>query len=533
MSLERTNFISSLLSFHSFLLSSQRYRFQCPRCKHRSTRFYRMRTHAASLHGIAHGSAQMNKFLRECRQLSKAGIRKTSRARILKLMGRYAASRSHYLVARKVLQGHLFMTKAFSNDDPKGGKPSKPVSRPRHTTPPPTSTPVARQRRSVIKDTGILPEISEEMLCQPARVFKEVELARAKRSPQGTLATAKMVHRYVNWSQRRQPFQSDAVILLSTELPMDFMHEMSAIFRPNTLKNHAGAMIAFLDQAQYQREIKKLFGSSPSVRQKLAAVREVWTRLKQRHEREARHVQREAVRGGQLRNAPVKLMCDFLIANSALSDLHTELLPSERSTADCVVATVLALHGQRLCAALNLTAGEVLDAAPVHGNSRIIRVQDHKTRRSHGPAAICLREREYRLFRSLARQRATLAGRSAPLLTAPAGKGCQTLFSPLNEYITRELPDWQGLTFNLVRKTIESNVHLAPCSSRHVAGTQVNAYLLHGKEVTALYYAYRSDTQVAAEALAVQSILTALVVLDLVRDGQLQLPGHWRGESSL
>jgi hypothetical protein len=371
------------------------------------------------------------------------------------------------------------------------------------------------------------------MLCQPARVFKEVELLRAKRSPQGTLSTAKMVHRYVHWSQMRKPFLSEANSLLSTELPMDFMHEMSAIFRPNTLKNHAGAMIAFLDQAQYQREIKELFGCSPSVRPKLAAVREVWTRLKQRHEREARQVQRETVRAGQLRNVPVKLMYDFLIANSALSDLHTALLPSERSTADCVVATLLALHGQRLCAAINLTAGEVLDASQVNGNSKVIRIKDHKTRRSHGPAAICLREREYRVFHGLARQRASLAGRSAPLLTAPPGKGCQALFAPVNEYITRELPDWQGLTFNLVRKTIESNVHLAPFSGQQAAGTQVNAYLLHGKAVTALYYAFRSDTQVAAEALAVQSILAALVVLDLARDGELQLPKHWRGELSL
>jgi hypothetical protein len=66
-----------------------------------------MLSHAKAKHNLPSGGPKMRRYRGRCSQLSCAGSRVTTKGRVLQLMGRFAVSKSHYLVAKRVLEGHL------------------------------------------------------------------------------------------------------------------------------------------------------------------------------------------------------------------------------------------------------------------------------------------------------------------------------------------------------------------------------------------------------------------------------------------
>lgn len=93
--------------FHTHFSRQVAKRYQCPICTHRGTRLFRLMSHAAAKHGMYRDGLRIRKFRQACTRLSRAGLRETSKARVLRLLGNYAVSKSHFIAAKRVLSGHL------------------------------------------------------------------------------------------------------------------------------------------------------------------------------------------------------------------------------------------------------------------------------------------------------------------------------------------------------------------------------------------------------------------------------------------
>ena len=467
-------------------------------------------------------------------------------------MGRYASSKSHFIVAKRVLQGHLtfirsskhgydakkivsLIHKDFGN--PKSNGSPKEQEQVDHA---PSTTPL-RTRRATISRAGLMPEITTDELNSPAKSYLDAYEGDPRLSPGVVRANAKMVHRYSSWAEAHCVNLTDSHSgILSEHAPAEFMEHLRTIFKPNTLKNHAGAMISFLDAALTVRQVRDNLGAtSPAIQRRIRRARQVWSQLKNNAEKQAKKQQRVMIRSGQFSNVPMKAFFDFLMENQFkignIMELSTnELQPGDVRLVNCYVATILALHGQRLCMALNMTSSQVNGASPLLGaNLHIVRVTDHKTRQAFGPAAICLPKSHFDVFKALARYRQTIDGPEARLLQAPPGRAAEILFAPLNAFIRRTIKGCSEIRFNQVRKTLETFSHYDEISAQRDSRSLVSNYLLHGTPVTALYYKFRTDAQVAAESTAVKTVLAHLVVLDMARDGLIPLPKHWSGMDSI
>jgi hypothetical protein len=310
------------------------------------------------------------------------------------------------------------------------------------------------------------------------------------------------------------------------------------VFKLYSVKNHAAAVISCLDLILADQEFRSSLGLSFGAKAKLQSAKENWNTIKRRNETEARRLQRIKVRNGTFRNVPIQCIFEFLLQNSTKVETITRgwndqvcHSTEELALVQAYCATVLALHGQRLVALLNLTAKDVMEAGKANG-LYVIRIHDHKTSKSHGPAAVALRPKQFKILQGLAQYRRNLQDSHAALLQAPQGSASKALFAPLDEYIKARIPAWSGLTCNAVRATIESHNHLA-ATDRELSGKSINSYLLHSKQVTDLHYRFRTDAKVASDSLAVQDVLAQLLVMDLARAGKLQLPLNWRGEYSI
>lgn len=480
----------------------------------------------------------MARFDLRSRLLVKHGVRLTSKRKVLSLMGRFATSRTHLTVAYSVLRGHLIFTAPPFRAEGEICKvtpapdlhPVLPVQRDRLV-----SAPGSRQTRTVLTSLGISPETSEASLGEAASLFLERDSLVHDKSRATSLAKAKLIQRYLDYCKNVLKSRKDEVsILLSEKLPLDFMQSLNAVFRPNTRRNHAGAMVSLFECALYDPTLRDFLGSSPFLKTKIAAVKDVWAQMKRKDAKEARVEQRLKIRSEGFRDAPVMEMVNFLrdfsrkvevISNDW--DRHVTIFPEELSIMQCYVATVLSLHGQRLCAALELTTGEVLSASEVLGRF-VIRIKKHKTARFHGPATVCLRALHYHVLKKLAEFRSHRG--ETKLLHAAPGKASRSLFAPLDAYIRMNYSSFPGTTFNLVRRTLESNAHLAVAGGTDRARADINQYLNHGRGVSELYYRYRTDDHVASEAEVVESVLSQLLSLDMARYRQLDLPSTWRGE---
>lgn len=454
-------------------------------------------------------------------------------------MGPYSASKSHYKVVKGVLRGHLIDVPGspVAYRSPRVGECPKTFKQIPET---PNSLMVgkgSRQRKAVLASVGFTPEISEQELGHVATLFLAEERHGGYRSPSHALASAKMVQRFIDWSVQAVPGQRDEKsILLCEERPLEYAAVLAKVFQANTRRNHCRAMVALFELATVNLRVKQAFGTTPFIHRKLVSLKELWSELKRKDATTARAEQRFKMRSEQFKNAPIKVIMDFLVEITPLVETYVEnwnihdlRSHEEIKAVNCFVSIVMALHGQRLCAAVNLTAEEVLNAREIQGRF-VVRVKNHKTAKFHGPAAICLRAAHFAVFKNIAEFHRRRSDGDGKLLNAPKGQACKILFQQVNERIKVDFPDFPGLTFNLIRKTIETNSHLAISYSGDAASKDLNHYLNHGRSVSDLYYRFRTDSHILSEAKVVETVISQLLCMDMARCGQLQLPTRWKSK---
>jgi len=259
----------------------------------------------------------------------------------------------------------------------------------------------------------------------------------------------------------------------------------------------------------------------------LKGAREVWETIKCRTQRQARGKQRQKLRSGSFRNAPILWILEFLIEKEdvceiSLNDIHRsdEQLERDMPLLRCVCACFMAFHGQRLSSLYNLTLEELQSATFTQGRY-VVRIKRHKNCKTHGPACVALKAHQFHLIEAMANAHGE-NGRVFPI--KPTGHASKELFAPLNAYISNKCHSSPDITCNLIRKTIESNKFLVQNAESHAAA-QISSYLCHGKTATDLHYGFKTDAAVVAEALSVESVLACLAALDLVRERRISLPG--------
>lgn len=482
-----------------------------------------MKTHAKSKHRIGPGTLKMMQYSAQCRQLSKAGKRTTSIQKILGLMGKYARSKSHFKAVRSVLRGHMIELLPRTGNEPPVQSSVEVFNR----------TPEGKRAKTdyLERSMELLPR-AENSMSDLVIIYREVEINRKKLAVPGVDANVRMIDRFIRWSEMNTDFVGSVKSILCTERPARFVAGLARAAKPNTVRNHCAALLSFIATASSSPELMVHFKTEPRWRKKLERVADVWAKLKREQNRIARSDQRAKIRSGAFINAPITIILEFLCEVSRaykdlISDSNTAPLmgfqaPSAFIALQAAVSCIMALHGSRLCTALNMTVGEVLDAVSVNGRY-VLRIQRHKTARTSGPAAIALSPGQYRIVKCLASLKLGSEGKSATVLPKLTGRASQILFHQVNKFIADRVEGMPSMTFNLVRKTIHSNEFLID-QGKGSASDRISSYLCHGKPVVSLHYAFKSDRAVAADGALVEEVVSTLAVLDLVRSEKITLP---------
>lgn len=495
-------------------------RFKCPKCSFTTARSHRLPSHATSKHGIPRHGKSMERFRKMCKALNARGVRTTSRKRVSRLLGKFARSKTHIGIANTILKAHSIIVEDKQNS-------AKTINLKDEPAPPvKLAEGFVRQRLQNIRHAGLVSRFDK--LCQIASVYENSEKSCRNRSAASTKAYAHMQHRFIQWAKKENPgFQSEISILCCPDLPFDFGHLLQRTFKPFTVKNHASAMCSLIEGILCNNEVKSKIGFKPHMKDALKSAYESWNKIKCLHQRQGRAQQRQKTRSGKFKNAPVLWILEFLMKSEPqcidfLKDPQSHA--NERAARElliCVNATYMSLHGQRLCSVLNLTQEELLNAICVHGRY-ILRIQKHKSVRHHGPSALALRSHQFELLQGMADLYGGENGLVFPI--HQTGRACKQLFRPLNEYMKKKCSESPEMSFNLIRKTLETNSFLVEgCNDK--ARENINTYLCHGKAVTALHYAFKTDQQVISQARIVEAVFANLAALDLVRDKKVPLPG--------
>lgn len=381
-----------------------------------------------------------------------------------------------------------------------------------------------RQRLTIIEKAGMVSKFNS--LCRTAQVYLEVERTTGNRSIQSCQANAKMIHRYIEWAKSSANTREEIDILCDAEMPHEFANLLKSTFKMFTVKNHACAMVTLYDLILCSRDAKQLLQFRPAMKDAIRNAKECWNHIKCKVQRSARAEQRAITQGGNFQNAPILWLLEFAATfapkcENIMTDSAFGGSQQDRDITRAVAACYMALHGQRLCAVLNLKKSELSNAVKSNGRY-VVRIHEHKTAQSGGPAAVAFRPRQYWLIRNMA-DYYSHGERAFPI--SPSGRASKELFGPVANYIkTTYNVDIPDLTPNLVRKTIETNSFLAPSATdRHPLS--VSNYLCHGKEVTDLFYRHKTDALIADQSRCVEQVVFCLAALDLVRNGRVSLPG--------
>lgn len=489
------------------------------------------------MHGLRQRSKEMESYMRKCSLHNARGVRSTTVDTLTKLLGKYANSPSHRKIAEDVLKHHAIFIKNSVQDEENQSTISSSSDEERcqraqkyafdgeaQARSVPKGEGRQRQRRAHISECGLVSNF--DTLCVTARVFTEAEIKHGQRTEASIRAIAQMAHRYLVWAKETANL-SELQALLCSESPIEFARVLRGVFQPYTVKNHANSMCTVLDTILWNVHVRRSLGLQNSMKSALKSAKDVWERVKSASERRARMKQREHTRSGLFLNAPILLILEFLMENAPKCENYFAGLKTNLNDAQamkltrCVCACYMALHGQRLCAALNLKKTELQNASLSCGRY-IIRIKRHKTSKFHGTANVALRIHQYNLMQRMAKQLSS--GRDAVFPINQSGRASKELFAPLADYIRKKCNENLPITFNLIRKTVETNAFLCQGDQQHVR-SKISSYLCHGKKVTDLHYSFKTDQRVLAESHSVEEVISALATLDLVRDGRVELPG--------
>lgn len=541
----------------SYFSVLQRNAVQCVRCGHCASRLYRLRSHAYSMHEIQPGSTTMDTYLNECALISCKGRRVATEGRLLRLMGAYAASKTHRLVVRRVLNAHLISirgpNKHHTGEKTQGKCANEPTPSDVSSLPPGR---FATSRK--LRAYGFVQNFARVRLCPVAREYVNILRELPDFEPSKAKRDSYFIHRFVAWARAKDKDgfhrHTDWSFLTSIHLPKQFVHELSLALQPASVRNHAFAILQLLERVLVTPKLRNQLTRGQLSRLRRSVVQ--WTEAKRTQDRSVRRVQRARIASNDFTPAPVHAICETLrrlreynILKIHLFDLEkwtrdcaqldnvairSELLHSWR-TVVCYMATIIMLQGQRLCVALNLTVGEFRNAKWCQGMA-VIRVKKHKTGAESGPAAVTLKRPQHEIFRRFCVIRLAVfpTKEAAPLLLSVNGTHLRNdnLLKPLEKLIAKAGQKPKTMPFNWVRKTIEtSSAELLGQTAALEASAGIMRYLCHSQEVTKMHYRFRTDKIIVRQYRQVESIISLLVAMEEIEKRRLQyLPGHWDGE---
>lgn len=472
----------------------------------------------------------MDQFVSSARALSCAGWRATHRARIAAALGKTMVPDDQFDVIVRVLESHLIRV-TDTNPGAPGRKALKADS--------PTRTP----RKNVtegLEKAGFTTSFSEGSLCELARLYQTLQSDRTDISQAQVYANARFLHRFVKWGVK-QP-ESDGEerrVIARPELATRFIKHLQGVISPYSVRNHAFAIRGFIDLLLTKPEADTRFAArtKPILRE----AQNVWGAIKNETNRAARRIQNAKIRSGSLESFPLYEICLFLRElrlGGTLTRYLAQLSNAKRDTglpADlvvpyttvmCVLACAMLFQGSRLSAVLGLTNAELIEQRKEVQGQFIVRIACHKTSRYSGPQPIVLHFVHYELFRQFCAAKKRLGLDTARIFTThrDSTPNAEYLFGPLNKFLSLRLDTPTKITFNAMRKRIESSVFLLGDGNfRTAAEAGVSSYLAHSRDVNHRHYRFMTDDYVLEQSARVNEVLVQLVALDTVLDVNLAI----------
>lgn len=498
-----------------------------------------MRSHAIAKHRVKESA--LFEFTRRCQLLSQSGMRYTSKLKILKLLGRNAASPSHLRTAVRVLKGHMVFVNGNRGIRPKWSSTMKPPVRK-----PTIIAPEDRGRRVTaarLRASGFVHDFTSIK-------FSELATAYSTAHPQAggpkALAETQMIERYLRWAEGRGRCAGRAIV--STDLPPEYFKQLGGILQPASMKNHAVSIIKLLQLGPTEPTLAPFFPRSQ--RRAVKSAKKVWGSLKKAVESEARRLQRLKMRKIQFKNVPLHEVCLYLedMWKTGKFSENCKMLKSrfelgkmlslqdcERFRENlCVLSLYMALHGQRKSTAFRMLPGELMEPLQLEGRY-IISVTHHKTYASSGPALIALKKHQMRAMEMFADARKSISGPDTPILSSLTGKEPSNVFSPLNKHLVEAHGLSKPITFNSFRKTVETNRDLVSQGPEQqgryrLSSDLISGYLLHGANAVVNHYDFQTARKVVMKASEVEDVMSQLIAMSFVQsDSSNMLPASHSG----
>lgn len=542
-------------------------RSRCPRCNATASRRGDLGKHAQRVHGLRRGTREFDNFRKDARRLNGRGSSRSVSKRIIRqALAGLPRNATPAVIAQRVLQAVNVSATATTtecdtnaeDDDDDGGVDQRRAARPVPQGRSVVSGPRARttqgegafdvqytgrdpQTQRITKATlshvGLATQYSDFM--DAATSYERVMTNRGELEPSTIRAQAGMVNRFTDYALTHMPhLATELEALCSTAAIFKFGEHLEAFLQPNSVMNHAHAIMSYLKLLLLDTNLQRAIGFTHGWTQKVVNARVCWSTLRSQVAKKARRKQKEAMqepKGFWDMNAPFDLILEFAdITYNALSGHIRDgtggpngvgIPYEERVRLRALAATYLLMNGVRLCVATGMTRAELL-AAESHLSSRVVRVAASKTRKTRGRAPVVLKDHQYRTLLALSADNADGDPVLGPL---PKGRASEVLFAPVKNYIRGQTGRDVTVTFNLARQAVESFAHLVKSMRAKDADAQFSArdaicnYLQHSPAVRDTFYVTRSASLLVFEQSLYEQVVATIAALALIRRGKIQL----------
>lgn len=516
----------------------------CALCDHVASRKFRIASHGQRAHQVAGKS--LLRFLEACKQLSSSGLRTTSKSKVLKLMGACSTSRTVFSAVKNVLRGHLIDVDDQPTLDLKPSvvtrmdrisltdRANKASSETRPSQCHPFISHGRGQTSALLKQRGLVHSFVGVELCDLSKVFLEL----GKGSTSDKTLSARHIHRFIDFGLNEQADLSEEQVLCSDVLARRFEVQVQDVFMPNTMKNHASSILDLINLCFARKELQEAF--PPHKRQSLNQAKEVWMAMKRRADRLAAKVQKRKILSAPVTEAPLNYALMYLEqtrGSGTLDDCLTSAesgnaTNSQQATIICCLAIFLGLHGQRRCAAENLTLQELETAQRCHG-LYLVTIERHKTDKEQGGSTMALFEHQFLAMLRYGRARARASTEETVfVLRTLRGKLLSNPFDPLTKFVRARTQFKDGIHFNTFRQTIETNKKFAGVTISGKQCDAIHSYLGHSKTVSKKNYEFRTPSVICSDASEVNNTLFQVTAYQIVEAGTLPklLPSNALGK---
>lgn len=484
---------------------------KCPElaCLYIAGRSAHLRSHGCRKHGL--NGDKLSAYMLEAVMLSRAGPRVTTEERIRGLLGPNKHSVSHYESAVRVLEGHMVKLPTGSASQPgPGSKPKEHACK--------ISRPERRVTHARLAANGLQVLASRGSMCTLAHRFVAIQRERVLKIGEAQIFNnARLLDRFVKFGLSRHATWTETQVILSDQLPGQFVGALGKAVEPFSMRNHLTAIGCFIEACLGNPALADLFPPK-TCKHQLKRVLPLWSKFKKDADALARRGQRAKIMKGELQPFPLLGVlrvlseerqgvagCLTLLEKSkfpAGSSLPADL-NGPYSAVTATLATLLLLQGCRLGTMNNLTVEEVLSSVDFQMHT-VFRVAAHKTSALTGPAPFALGRAHGELLRRFAafKRAKALPGN---VLASPTGSALQAsvLFKRVDTLLGIKYGSAFNISPNNFRKFMESHAFPKHCAATDRTNS-LSVYFGHeSKRVVDSHYAYKTDDWVVCQCVRV------------------------------